>query len=96
MRNLILTLPLFLFACGTQKDVLTTSSNDFSTKNDTIFHKSEPSAVVVHYGWVVDKNNNNNQLIVIKDINVTEEITMDVIKFVHKMHPNSIIEYRSK
>ncbi len=96
MKILILTSVLFLFGCGTQKDISSSLNKDFSTKNDTIYYKSEPSGVVVHYGLVVDKHNNNNQLIIIKDINATEDVSMSMVNFVHNLHPNSTIELRFK
>jgi hypothetical protein len=97
MKILILPLLLLLIACSTSKNIPQPKLVDnFSTKNDTIFYKSEPAGLVVHYGFIVDKNNNTNQIIVVKDISPTEDVAQDMISFIHKLHPTSLIEYRNK
>lgn len=97
MKILLFTLSLLLIACSTSKNIPQPKLVDnFSTKNDTIFYKSEPAGLVVHYGFIVDKNNNTNQIIVVKDISPTEDVAQDMISFIHKLHPTSLIEYRNK
>jgi hypothetical protein len=71
-------------------------STIYSTKNDTIFIKTEPVAYIKHLGWDVDRKNNFTTKIVIQEINFQTESIESVISFVHKKHPSYHIEYRLK
>ena len=101
MKTISLILSAFLvFSCG-QSRLITknTNTSNFTSKNDTIFYNSQPSGVVIHYGLLVDKKNHYNRLIVINDISNVEsndDIELGMINYVHKVHPSSVVEVRTK
>lgn len=101
MKTITLILStILLLSCGQGKLISkNTNTNNFTSKNDTIFYNSQPSGVVIHYGLLVDKKNHYNRLIVINDIsNITsnDDIELGMINYVHKVHPSSIVEFRTK
>jgi len=101
MKTFLITLAtVLLFSCSQSKLITNNDSTiNFSSQNDTIYYNSQPSGVVIHYGLIVDKKNHYNRIIVINDISnikTNEDITMGMINYIHKIHPSSLVEIRTK
>jgi hypothetical protein len=88
---------LFLIACSTSKNLSFNETEllKFSNQNDTIFYNSKPAAIMIHSGWVYDKNKVKPQM-VIKEIEFSEDLTLSVLNYVHYKHPKHSIEIRYK
>ena len=88
---------LFLIACSTSKNLSLNETEllKFSNQNDTIFYNNNPAAIMIHSGWVYDKNKMKPKMI-IKEIESREDLTLSVLNYVHYKHPNHSIELRYK
>lgn len=98
MKTFILSLAtLLVFSCSSTKELTSVEkTSDFSSKNDTIFYKSEPTGLVIHYGVMVNKHNKFSQVIVVNEMLTKEDVTLGMINYIHKIHPNSVVEVRVK
>ena len=80
-----LLITLTLVACSSYNNISKNNSviENYTTKNDTIFLKSEPVAIIKHFGWEVNEDEKLISKVVVQEINFQTESVEDVISYIH-------------
>jgi hypothetical protein len=94
---LLTSISIIGVSCNSAKLAVSNSNSiELSNENDTIYFQKQPIAKVEHYGWIVDKRDHYTQKIVLTNLSLSDDYSLDVISYVKHMHHNAVIEYRNK